>query len=195
MNLRSEYRCKLQVQLLQLQLIAKVKVKWSRYRPGVAQRVGRDIALLFHDRGIRRGWVVSSTPQPHFTPGEDPVPIVQAAGWALGPVWTGAKNFAPPNGIRSPHRPARSQSLYRLTYPVHTTNSAIPNVSDNFLIRHNDILRTRPYPQILVQNLSSTNMNCKKYFFFFLLCYEAHNTRTLITQVNLAHIILSVYYI
>ena len=29
----------------------KVKVKWSRYRPGVAQRVGRGIALLFHDRG------------------------------------------------------------------------------------------------------------------------------------------------
>jgi hypothetical protein len=32
----------------------KVKVKLSRYRPGVAQRVGRAIALLFHDRGIRR---------------------------------------------------------------------------------------------------------------------------------------------
>ena len=27
----------------------------SRYRPGVAQRVGRGIALLFHDRGTRRG--------------------------------------------------------------------------------------------------------------------------------------------
>ena len=46
----------------------KVKVKCSRYRPGVAQRVGRCIALLFHDRGTRRGWVVSSTPRPHFTP-------------------------------------------------------------------------------------------------------------------------------
>ena len=31
------------------------KVKGSRYRPGVAQRVGRGIALLFHDRGTRRG--------------------------------------------------------------------------------------------------------------------------------------------
>jgi hypothetical protein len=31
------------------------KVKWSRYRPGVAQRVGRVIALLFHDRGTRKG--------------------------------------------------------------------------------------------------------------------------------------------
>jgi len=31
------------------------KVKRSHYRPGVAQRVGRGIALLFHDRGTRRG--------------------------------------------------------------------------------------------------------------------------------------------
>ena len=35
----------------------KGKVKWSRYRPGVVQRVGRGIALLFHDRGTRREWV------------------------------------------------------------------------------------------------------------------------------------------
>ena len=50
----------------------KVKVKWSRYRPGVAQRVGTGIALLFHDRGTRKGWVVSSAPRPHFTPGARP---------------------------------------------------------------------------------------------------------------------------
>jgi len=36
--------------------------------------------------------VVSSTPQPHFTPGIDPVSIVQEAGWAPGPVWTGGKS-------------------------------------------------------------------------------------------------------
>jgi len=32
----------------------KVKVNRSLYRPGVAQGVGRVIALLFHDRGTRR---------------------------------------------------------------------------------------------------------------------------------------------
>ena len=46
----------------------------------MAQRVGRGIALLFHDHGTRRGWMVSSTPRPYFTPGKDPVPIVQEAG-------------------------------------------------------------------------------------------------------------------
>ena len=96
------------------------RVKWSRYRPGVAERVGRGIALLFHDRGTRRGWVVSVTARPHFTPGKDQVPILQEAGWAPGLVWTG--------GIFRPDRdsvldcPARSQSLYWLSYPAHIMN-------------------------------------------------------------------------
>ena len=96
--------------------IKKVKVKCSRYRPGVAQRVGRGIALLFHDRGTRRGWVVSRTPRLHFTPGKDPVPTWQEAGWATGPVWTGGKSCLHRDSI--PNRPARSQSLYRLSYPA-----------------------------------------------------------------------------
>ena len=61
--------------------------------------------------------MVSSTPRAHFTPGKDPVPILQKAGWAPGPVWTG--------GISRPHRDwipdrlTRSQSLYRLSYRTH----------------------------------------------------------------------------
>jgi hypothetical protein len=50
-----------------------------------------------------------------FTLGNDPVSIVQEAGWAPGPVWTVAEILAP-TGIRSPDRPARSESLYRLSY-------------------------------------------------------------------------------
>ena len=82
-----------------------IKVKWSRYRSGVAQRVDRGIALLFHDRGTRRGWVVSSTSWPHFTPGKDPVPILQEAGWAPGPVWTGGKSRPHRDSIRGPSSP------------------------------------------------------------------------------------------
>ena len=94
----------------------KVKVKVSRYRPGMAQRVGRGIALLFHDRGTRRGLVVSSTPRPHFTPGKDPVPFVQEAGWAPGLVWTGGKSRSHRDSITE--LPSRSKLLYRLSYPV-----------------------------------------------------------------------------
>jgi len=102
------------------------KVKWSHSRPGVAQRVGRGIALLFHDRGTRSGWVVSSTPRPHFTPGKDPVPILQEAGWAPGPVWTGGNSR--PHRDSIPDRPDRSQSLYRLSYPAFSNRSSSINI-------------------------------------------------------------------
>ena len=47
------------------------------------------------------GW---SAPRPgRFTPAKDPVHIVQEAGWAPGPVWTGAENLAPTaNSITGP---------------------------------------------------------------------------------------------
>ena len=64
--------------------------------------------------------MVSSTPRPHFTPGKDPVPILQEAGWAPGPVWTGGKSRPYRDSIRD--RPARSQSLYRLSYPADRRN-------------------------------------------------------------------------
>ena len=109
------------------------KIKWSRYRPGVAQRVGRGIALLFHDHGTRRGWMASSTPRPHITPKKDPVPILHEAGWAPGPVWTGGKSRPHWNSI--PDRPARSQSLYRLSYLAHNSGQ-YPVISLERLRKH-----------------------------------------------------------
>jgi hypothetical protein len=56
-------------------------------------------------------------PRPgRFTPGKDPVPIVQDAGWAPRPVWTNAVNLVP-IGIRSPDCSDGSEELYRLRYP------------------------------------------------------------------------------
>jgi hypothetical protein len=55
------------------------------------------------------GWVVNATPWPLYPRGRDAVP-------ASGPVWTGAENLVPTEN-RSPDRPARSESLYRLRYP------------------------------------------------------------------------------
>jgi len=52
---------------------------------------------------------------PTLSRGKDAVPIVQEAGWVPGPIWTGAKNLACTT-IQSPDRPARSESLYRLSY-------------------------------------------------------------------------------
>ena len=49
--------------------------------------------------------MVSSTPWPHFTPGKDPVPLTVGK--------------SRPHRDSIPDRPARSQSLYRLSYPAH----------------------------------------------------------------------------
>jgi len=99
----------------------KGKVKVILYRSGLVQRVGRDIALHFHDSGTRKGSVVSSTPLPLFTHGKDPVPVVKEAGCTPGPVWTGGKSRRQRDSI--PDRSARSQSLYRLSYRAHNFTS------------------------------------------------------------------------
>ena len=76
--------------------------------------VGRSMALLFHNHGTRRGWVVSTTTRPHFIPGKNTVLILHEAGWSPGPIWAGG--ISRPNRDSIPDRPARSQSLYRLSY-------------------------------------------------------------------------------
>jgi len=60
-------------------------------------------------------WVANATPRPLYPRERDSGPFVWEAAWAPGPAWTGAENLAP-TGIRSPDRPARSESLYRLSY-------------------------------------------------------------------------------
>jgi len=79
--------------------LIEVKVKCSRYRPAVAQRVGRGIALLFHDRGTRRGWVVSSTPRPHFIQGKTQYPLYRRLSGLQGR--SGRAENLVPTGIRS----------------------------------------------------------------------------------------------
>jgi len=54
-------------------------------------------------------------------PRKEPAPILQEAGWAPGPVWTGGKSCPYRDSI--PDLPARSQSLYRLSYPAHNNNN------------------------------------------------------------------------
>jgi hypothetical protein len=71
-------------------LEGKVKVKVFCDR---AEGPQGGTALPFLDFGARRGWVAAPR-LGRFTPGKDPVPIVQEAGWASGLVWTCVKNLA-----------------------------------------------------------------------------------------------------
>jgi len=90
-----------------------------------AHRGSRGIALLFNDQRHQKGVRGQRhAPAALYPPGKEPVSIVQEAGWASGLVWTGAENLAS-TGIRSPDRPARSQSLYRLSYLAHKYDCGI----------------------------------------------------------------------
>jgi hypothetical protein len=61
--------------------------------------------------------MVNATPRPLYPLERDPVPIVQEAGWAQGPVWTGAEKFRPhrnsTTGRSSPLRVAIPTELSR----------------------------------------------------------------------------------
>jgi len=53
----------------------KVKVKFSCYRPSVAQRVGRGIALLFHDCSTKGGEWSAARPGRTLPPGNTQYPL------------------------------------------------------------------------------------------------------------------------
>jgi hypothetical protein len=53
------------------------------------------MALLFFDLGARWEWMVNARQRPLYRWARAPVPLIEEAGWAWGPVWTGAENIAP----------------------------------------------------------------------------------------------------
>jgi hypothetical protein len=61
-------------------------------------------------------------PRPLSTPGKDPVPIVQEAGWAPGP-GTGAENLAPPGFYPRTVEPVSSRYTDLATRPARQTFS------------------------------------------------------------------------
>jgi len=64
----------------------------------VAQRVGRGIALLIHDRGTRRGWSAAH-PDRTLTPGKTRYPFYRRLGGPQGR--SGRAENLVPTGIRS----------------------------------------------------------------------------------------------
>jgi hypothetical protein len=68
--------------------------------------------------------VVSTTPRLLYLWKRDTVPVVQVIGWASNSGWMDPENLAP-TGVRTPDRPVRSKSLYRLRYPGRQLNRYI----------------------------------------------------------------------
>ena len=79
--------------------VKKVKVKWSRYMPDVAQTVGRCIALLFHDRGTRRCEWSAARPGRTLPTGKPQCPFYRRLSGPQGR--SGRAENLIPTGIRS----------------------------------------------------------------------------------------------
>ena len=94
-----------------------MKVKWSRYRSSVAQKVGRGIALLFQDRGTRRGESSAARPGRTLPPGKTRYPLYRRMGGLQGR--SGRAENLVPSAIRFRTIQPVAQSLYRLSYPAH----------------------------------------------------------------------------
>jgi len=89
----------------------------------VAQRVGRGIALIFYDRGTRRGERSAARPDRTLPSGKTRYPFYRRL---LGPQGRSgrAENLAHYRDS-IPDRPVCSQSLYRLNYPPPHTHTYI----------------------------------------------------------------------
>jgi hypothetical protein len=112
----------------------KVKVKFTlvqavRLCTGRTVHGGsRGIALLFLDRGTRRGDGSAARCGSALPPGKTLYTLYRRLG---GPQDRSGKvrEISSPTGIRSPDRPARNQSLYRLRYPAHLVTTTIHDLT------------------------------------------------------------------
>ena len=92
------------------------------YKVKVHPRTGHEVPerelysfTLSSTSALDGGWVVNATPRPLYPRERRGNHCI--GGWVdSGSVWRGAEDLAP-TGIRSLDRPARSESLYWLSYP------------------------------------------------------------------------------
>jgi hypothetical protein len=102
------------------------KGKFTLEQATKAHRMIRCKPYSFFNLCARWRWVVNALPRPLY-PRERPCTLYPfyrrlGGGRSGGVVWRSVENLAP-TGIRSPDRPARSESLYRLRYPGSSTTS------------------------------------------------------------------------
>ena len=88
-----------------------------------AHRGSRSTVLRFHDHGTRSGWKGQRHATAALPTRNTRYLLHRSLGGPQGRSGTGAENLAPTR-FRSPDRPVRSQSLYRLSYRAHKANSS-----------------------------------------------------------------------
>jgi len=92
------------------------------------------------------GWV-NATPRPFYRRERQPVPILQEAGWAPVPVWTGEENLAP-----------QLNSIPRTPSPRVATPSTFPGPWMNRIVNN---IPNRIKPQGRSTNTNKRYMKCQ----------------------------------
>jgi hypothetical protein len=101
-----------------------IRQREPRNRPRRTHTVSGGISQLFLNLGTRRGVCGQHHAPVAFTPGKDPVPLVQEAGWATEPVWIDAENLAPLGFDPRPFKPVASRYTdYLIPAPVRDRNA------------------------------------------------------------------------
>ena len=118
----------------------------------MAQSVGRGLALLFLDRGTRRGEWSAARPGRTLPPGKTRYPFYRRLGGPQG--WSGRAENLAPAGIGSPDRPARSESLYRLRYPSPPPSKCMSRYG---------VFRTATASFKILSSSSLINQPCRRY--------------------------------
>jgi hypothetical protein len=107
---------------------------------------------------LEEGESSDSRPGRSLPPEKSRYPLYRRLDGPPRPVWTGAENLAP-TGIRSPDRPARSQSLYRLRYPAHIWQRAVSEIwcvfKKNSALYHAAFLQNNPTKLLISMALIS----------------------------------------
>ena len=86
-------------------------IKFTLVQATEVQRRSNVLLYSFFDLDARWGCVVNATPRPLCPREAESLPIVQEAGWATGPVWTGAENLAPQwDSIPRPSKPSDTET-------------------------------------------------------------------------------------
>ena len=96
-------------------------------------------------------------------PGKTRYPLYRRMGGFQGRSGQ-VRKVSPPKGIRSPDRPARSQSLYRLRYPVHTLTVPVWIVFVSELLPHKAFSSFACLWKFLGTRAKDTDSSCFPYW-------------------------------
>jgi hypothetical protein len=110
-----------------------------------------------------------------FTPGKDPVPVVQEAGWAPEPVWIGAENLAPPGFDPRSFQPVASRYTdYAIPSPISETYTSIYKPARRHIAED---LNQGLQPAASGSNAANIFVHCIKGKFHSITCHKGRNRK------------------